>query len=151
LYQVWDRLSKYMHVNEAHNGYLEVYLNLGWLGVGLMALILMKGYKDIVASFRHDSSTGALLLAYLFAAIFYSITEAGFRLLNPMWIFLLFAVVAAGGAARGVGALQPANIPAEQNTNELYPSRFRPAEQGRRFPSTVAASEAVTAKWGGRR
>src|SRR5580704_2584329 len=30
-------------LNEAHNGYLEVYLNLGWIGVSLVALVLICG------------------------------------------------------------------------------------------------------------
>jgi exopolysaccharide production protein ExoQ len=107
---VWSRLSQYMHVNEAHNGYLEIYLNLGWVGVALIVLILSKGYGNVVAAFRYDPAVGRLLLAYIFAAAFYSITEAGFRLLNPIWIFLLLAVVAGGGASRGVGALQTVGV-----------------------------------------
>jgi O-antigen ligase len=138
LNRVWSRLSQYMHVNEAHNGYLEVYLNLGWVGIILMAFVLAKGYKDIVASFRHDSATGALLLAYLFGAIFYSITEAGFRLLNPMWIFLLFAIVAAG-AAQGEGALQPVSTTGrktELSANPALPSgRFFPVGPEKHLPS----------------
>jgi exopolysaccharide production protein ExoQ len=117
LYLVWSQLSQYMHVNEAHNGYLEVYLNLGWIGVCLIALIFIKGYKDAVAAFRYDQMMGSLFLAYLVAAAFYSITEAGFRLLNPIWIFFLFAVVAAGSlASRARGAeveapAEPAILP----------------------------------------
>jgi exopolysaccharide production protein ExoQ len=95
-----------MHVNEAHNGYLEVYLNLGWVGVGLIGLILVKGYSNVVTAFRYDPPVGSLLLAYVVAAAFYSISEAGFRLLNPIWIFLLLAVVAAGGVSRGIGTLR---------------------------------------------
>jgi O-antigen ligase len=104
--RVWSRLSEYMHVNEAHNGYLEVYLNLGWVGVGLIGLILIKGYSNVVTAFRYDPPVGSLLLAYVFAAAFYSISEAGFRLLNPIWIFFLLAVVAAGGVSRGIGTLR---------------------------------------------
>jgi exopolysaccharide production protein ExoQ len=104
--RVWSRLSAYMHVNEAHNGYLEVYLNLGWVGVGLIGLILVKGYSNVVTAFRYDPPVGSLLLAYVVAAAFYSISEAGFRLLNPIWIFLLLAVVAAGGVSRGIGTLR---------------------------------------------
>jgi hypothetical protein len=120
--RVWSRLSQYMHVNEAHNGYLEVYLNLGWLGVGLIALILIKGYRSVVAAFRQDPAAGSLWLAYLFAAVFYSVTEAGFRLLNPIWIFLLLAVVAAGGVFRSVGGLGPAGRNAESPVNEDHDS-----------------------------
>jgi exopolysaccharide production protein ExoQ len=103
LERVWSHLSKYNHTNEAHNGYIEVYLNLGWLGVALIAIILLRGYNRTVAVFRYDPVIGSLLLAYVFAAAFHSITEAGFRLLDPGWVFLLLAVVAAGGMASGTG------------------------------------------------
>jgi exopolysaccharide production protein ExoQ len=85
--------------NEAHDGYIEVYLNLGAVGVGLISLILVNGYWRAVATFRRDSGIGGLLLAYVAAAAIFNITEAGFRLLNPMWIFLLLAVVAGRAAA----------------------------------------------------
>jgi exopolysaccharide production protein ExoQ len=88
---VWRQLSQFMHVNEAHNGYIEVYLNLGWVGVCLIVLILVSGYRRAVAAFRCDPAIGSLMLAYVVAAAMYSITEAGFRLLNPIWIFLLLA------------------------------------------------------------
>jgi len=86
------------YVSEAHNGYLEAYLNLGWVGVGLITLILIHGYRHAVRTFRTDQTYGALLLAYLLTAAVYSVTEAGFRLLDPVWIFLLLAVVAASDA-----------------------------------------------------
>ncbi|MFY9689744.1 MAG: O-antigen ligase family protein [Candidatus Acidiferrales bacterium] len=86
-------------LNEAHNGYLEVYLNLGFVGVFLIALILVTGYGRAVATFRRDPLFGSLLLAYIASAAVYSFTEAGFRMLDPIWIFLLYAVVAASAAA----------------------------------------------------
>ena len=95
------------YLTEAHNGYLETYLNLGWIGVGLIALILIHGYRHAVCTFRTDPTYGTLLLAYVLTAAVYSITEAGFRELDPVWIFLLLAVVAAsdapdlGGEAQG--------------------------------------------------
>jgi len=87
-------------LNEAHNGYLDVYLNLGWIGVCLIAIILFRGYKRAFTSFRRDPEVGSLFLAYIASAVFYNLTEAGFRMLNPAWIFLLLAVV---NATRFVG------------------------------------------------
>ena len=110
LNRVWSQLSQYMHVNEAHNGYLEVYLNLGWIGVWLIALILVKGYRNVVATFRHNPVVGSLLLGYLLAGVLYGITEAGFRLLNPIWIFLLLTVLVAGSTCRGVGGLKSVGV-----------------------------------------
>jgi len=80
--------------NEAHNGYIEVYLNLGWVGVVLIGLVLVNGYRRSTTVIRHDSTLGALMLAYVISAGFYSITEAGFRMLDPIWIFLLLATAA---------------------------------------------------------
>lgn len=86
--------------NESHNGYIEVYLNLGWIGLGLIALILVQGYRQAVAAFRHNPALGALLLAYVVAAVPYNLTEAGFRMLDVAWFFLLLAIVAASRVVR---------------------------------------------------
>jgi O-antigen ligase len=107
-------------LNEAHNGYLEVYLNLGAVGLLLILLILMSGYRRAVAAFRHTPDLGGLMISYVGAATVYNITEAGFRMLNPIWIFLLFAVIAASATVRvaqGVtvpefpGRVQPVSKP----------------------------------------
>jgi uncharacterized protein (TIGR03382 family) len=86
----------------AHDGYLEVYLDLGWVGVCLIALILIRGYRHAVKTFRHDPNLGSLLLAYITTGAFYNITEAGFRILTPSWIVLLLAVVSSSGAVNGL-------------------------------------------------
>ncbi len=87
--------------NEAHNGYLEVYLNLGLAGVGLLLVLLGTGYRHLVAVYRQDRMAGSLRLAYFAAAVAYSFSEAGFRMLDPMWIFLLLAIIAVPGGAAG--------------------------------------------------
>jgi heme/copper-type cytochrome/quinol oxidase subunit 4 len=80
--------------NEAHNGYLEVYINLGWVGVALLGLLMVTGYGNVLGMLRHDPETGSLKLAYLVVAAIYSLTEAGFRMMDLMWIFFLFATIA---------------------------------------------------------
>ena len=99
LMRVWSGLSAYMHVNEAHNGYLEVYLNLGLIGVALIGVALFDAYRKAVGSSRRNPEIGGLMLAYVAGAAVYSCTEAGFRMLNPMWIFFLLAAVGAGALA----------------------------------------------------
>jgi exopolysaccharide production protein ExoQ len=96
-------------LNEAHDGYIEVYLNLGWVGLVLVGLILIDGYRRSVKAFRREPVLGALLLAYVLTAITYSITEAGFRMQSANWIFLLFAVIEASSITAGVatGAASP--------------------------------------------
>lgn len=87
--------SKYWwHPNEAHNGYLEVFLNLGWVGEFLLAVVIVTGYCNAVGGFRRDSEAGKLRLAYFVVGLIYSFTEAGFRTMNPVWISFILATIA---------------------------------------------------------
>jgi O-antigen ligase len=89
-------------INEAHDGYIEVYLNLGWIGVSLIALLLVTGYRRACKAFRRNPEVASLMLAYIITASFYNITEAGFRTLNPMWIFVLLSLVMVSGINGGL-------------------------------------------------
>jgi O-antigen ligase len=92
-------------LNSAHDGYLQIYLDLGLIGLSLLALILCNGYLWAVRAFRLDRDIGGLFLAYIVTCSFYSITESGFRIMTLSWIFLLLAV--AGSASVIVGVTRP--------------------------------------------
>jgi exopolysaccharide production protein ExoQ len=82
-------------VNQAHNGYLEVYLNLGWAGVTLLGVVILTGYRTVFRAFRRDPDPARLRLAFLVAALSYGFTEAGaFKFRNPVWISFMIAIVA---------------------------------------------------------
>ena len=81
-------------LQEAHNGYLEVYLNLGWIGVTLLTVLVVTGYRNVLAAFRCNSETASLRLALFVVALTYSLTEAGFRTQNPVWIVFLLVTLA---------------------------------------------------------
>jgi exopolysaccharide production protein ExoQ len=80
------------HINEAHNGYLEVYLNLGAIGVLLMAGVLIAGFVTISKRLKPFSSLASLTLALWVVMLFYSVTEAGFRA-GLMWFAFLIASI----------------------------------------------------------
>ncbi|MGH9434064.1 MAG: O-antigen ligase family protein [Terriglobia bacterium] len=90
-------------LQEAHNGYLEVYLNLGWIGVSLFAMVMANGYRKVIAAFRAKPEVSSLNVAYFVAAVIYSFTEAGFRMMSPIWTFFLWAIVAASQATSQEG------------------------------------------------
>lgn len=106
-------------LNEAHDGYIEVYLQLGWVGVSLLAFILIGGYLRSVATFRRNRAWGGLLIAYIVSAMVYNLTEAGFRMMDPIWIFVLLAVVASGGMVSGAIAKSP------MASATAYPARLK--------------------------
>ncbi|MGC2528001.1 MAG: O-antigen ligase family protein [Candidatus Acidiferrum sp.] len=80
-------------INEAHNGYLEVYLNLGWAGVCFVVLLLVTGYNRVISGIRRNPERASLFLGFLLCALFYSFTEAAFRLMAVAWVFLLLVIV----------------------------------------------------------
>jgi O-antigen ligase len=78
---------------QAHNGYLEIFLNLGWTGVAWLAVVIATGYRRVLRVWRSNVSTGSLLLAYFFMGVVYNFTEAAFfRMMAPAWFFFLFAI-----------------------------------------------------------
>jgi len=90
-----DRLASVLKwaPNEAHDGYLEVYLNLGWVGILLLGTVIVTGYRTVIRCLRQDPEMGRLKLSYFVVGLAYSFTEAGFRNLTPIWIAFLLAVV----------------------------------------------------------
>lgn len=79
--------------NQAHNGYIEVFVNLGWLGVGLLAVLIMWGYSRVVAACRQRTMASDLMFAYFLIGVITNISEASFfRNLSPAWLFFLVAI-----------------------------------------------------------
>jgi O-antigen ligase len=97
------------HPNEAHNGYIEVYLNLGWIGLSLLAIVLMAGYRRVVHRVRLYPDMGNLAMAYFVVAVVYSLTEAGFRMFSLVWIAFLLSISSVFETESQNVSAQPAN------------------------------------------
>ena len=79
---------------EAHNGYIEIFLNLGWIGLILLAFVIGTGYGRIMRGIRRQDNEANLRLAFLFIAVAYNFTEAAFKTLHPVWITMLLSILA---------------------------------------------------------
>jgi exopolysaccharide production protein ExoQ len=97
-----DRMWKmfYFHPTQAHNGYIEIYLELGWVGIALMALIIVTGCRNAVAMRRWDPVTARIRMAFIVIALAYNMTEAGFRMMTLTWFFFLLSAVIVPKAVR---------------------------------------------------
>jgi O-antigen ligase len=84
--------------NQAHNGYLEVYLNLGWVGLALVMLVLGTGYTTVFSAWKKGIATGGLGLSYVFVVLVFNFTEAAFfRIQAAAWLFCLVAIIRVPG------------------------------------------------------
>lgn len=93
LQKMWDAMPSF-YMNEAHNGYLEVYLNFGWTGICLIALLLATAYKRVISGIRRNPGEASLFLGLFLCTMFYAFSEAAFRTMTVSWFFLLLVIVA---------------------------------------------------------
>lgn len=80
-------------INQAHNGYLEQYLNLGYVGVTFIVLLLVTALLKVRALLKINYSLAVLKFTFLTCAILYNYTEASFYGVNNMWVLLLIAAI----------------------------------------------------------
>jgi O-antigen ligase len=99
LLSIWQ--VNWEHPNQAHNGYLEVFLDLGWVGIAFLALVMLRGYSGLARTFREEPEASGLRLAFFVVAAVYNLTEHAFRELHPVWIAFLFAVTVVPTRRRG--------------------------------------------------
>jgi len=122
------------HPNEAHNGFLETYLTLGILGLSLLGILIFTGYRNCMQLYRRNPRAGGLHLAFLVIAPIYNLTEAAFKIMNPVWILFLLAVTA---------------LPAWKFEKDEVREPL-PADVPRRFGSEAAAARTGKFVWGPR-
>src|SRR5262249_53483958 len=95
----------YFRPTQAHNGYLEVFLNLGWVGLCLLGGLLWASFsrlqqrvvlsadKLVTAERNDDLILADFSIAYLIAYTLYNLTEGTFQALNFLFVIFLFIVI----------------------------------------------------------
>ncbi len=79
--------------NEAHNGYLETYLNLGLVGLFMLFALIVATFHKIRFDLFRNPDWGRFELAFLSTIVFYNLTEATFRGLSLTWfVFFIIAM-----------------------------------------------------------
>ena len=86
---LWERY--YFLPNQAHNGYLETYLNGGVIGLCLLVAAIIATGKNLKKELLKGNSFGTLLFSFMVVFLLYNWTEAVFNKLSPIWFILLIA------------------------------------------------------------
>jgi len=83
----------YFIPNEAHNGYLEIYLTLGLIGIFLVIGLFVATFWKLRLELFRNFQWGRYGLGLLAAVVLYNWTEAAFGTYNPIWFaFYLIAI-----------------------------------------------------------
>ena len=130
LAQIWNDVAR--GILQAHSGYLEQYLNLGYIGVSFMAALIAQATYRARKLLKTEPSLAILRLSFVLAAVFYNYTEAAFYGVNNMWVLTLLGLL---------DVQAPAPRVARNATPQPFPARrpvsFRPRHS--RVPETDSA------------
>jgi len=89
LEMIWQN---YGPINEAHNGFLQIYLDLGLIGILFLVGFLVAGYRTLTKRFQPSFGLRSLALAVWTVLLFYNMTEAAFEG-GLLWMMLLMGAV----------------------------------------------------------
>ena len=93
-----DRLAWFVQthrVTEAHNGYLEAYLELGWVGLLLLWGFLLAVFAKLKAALVADVAYAKLLAAILTVFLLYNWTEESYKPTTLVCLTLLLVAMTA--------------------------------------------------------
>lgn len=106
----------------AHNGFLEVGLALGLVGLVLFATGLLRGLMRAIRYLQHDSRpTGSWPLMILCYALLYNITEVGALARNTLgWVLYVTALLAVS-SSKGHKDIPTARPRVKQRARRAFP------------------------------
>ncbi len=88
---IWEKFT--FRPNQAHNGYIETYLTLGWVGLVFLGWKILWGYKNAVGALHGEQILGKLKVPIVVATVILNLTEATFKVVHPVWIVFLLMVM----------------------------------------------------------
>ncbi len=91
LQRIWAKWT--FGPNQAHNGYLETYLNLGLIGLFLLLGLLVIVYAKARKSLLNRVEFARYRLGFLAAIIFYDWTEAAFKTTHIVFLMLYLIAI----------------------------------------------------------
>jgi len=75
--------------NQAHNGYIETYINLGSIGVALLLLMMASCFVKALRSVQFKDPFGSVRVALIMAIIIFNYTDATFKAVHILY-FMFF-------------------------------------------------------------
>ena len=80
------------HPNQAHNGYIEIYLNLGLTGLFLLGGTIVSSYARVRETLLSGFDYGRFRMACLVIVLLYNVTEAAFKGLHLVFFLFILTV-----------------------------------------------------------
>lgn len=90
----WSRVTPEWRPGQAHNGYVDVYVDLGAIGLVLVIIVIVRGFAGATADLQRNFELGAFRLVLLASIVLNNFTESSLlKGTHSLWfLFLLVAV-----------------------------------------------------------
>jgi O-antigen ligase len=90
----WSRITPGWRPGQAHNGYIDVYVDLGVIGLALVLLVVGMAFSGALDELRTNFDFGALRLALLITIAMNNLTESSLlKGTHSLWFVFLLAAV----------------------------------------------------------
>ena len=86
-------IDELMQINSTHNGFLEMYVDGGIVGVALLILVILAGGRRVIDRLFAGHPLGRMGLIFWLLAILYNFSESSFFRLDVLWFTLLLLLV----------------------------------------------------------
>jgi len=91
---IWQKYS--FRPNNAHNGYIEIYLNLGITGLCILIILLFVNLSKLVKQLEKERNVYVLIFIYFLMVLINNISEAFFFKTNLEWFIVIVASFVGG-------------------------------------------------------
>ena len=118
-------------LGQAHNGYVDIYLQLGWIGILLFTGVVFSSMSQIMKSSFLDIEYGIFRMIMFLIILFMNITESTFlRGMHAMWFIFLLVIL---------------TVPSRSNNSKLDSKVSRGMAKSRReFAEDVRADQMLS-------
>jgi exopolysaccharide production protein ExoQ len=97
----------YFYPTEAHNGYLDIVNDLGYLGLACLLVFIVSYIRQALQLMRTDRSQAALYLALLFQQMVMNMSESEWLARDSIFVILLLGTACLSRALRDVRLQAP--------------------------------------------
>jgi O-antigen ligase len=81
-------------INQAHNGYLDVFIELGIIGIIILGFLLLSFFKKATYEYSYNKDWAILKIAFFFMIVLHNITETSYlRSTNLLWNIFIFLMI----------------------------------------------------------
>jgi len=89
-------LERWGLYSNAHNGYIQMYLDLGYIGLLFVATWILSGIRNVARELFIDYPVAVLKFCFIVVVCLYNYTEATFNGVSNIWIILLLGIMKGG-------------------------------------------------------